>query len=125
MADMSKRAVYRVLLLLAAGCQSSWSGRPPFTAAETERALAPIKALQQRCYDDSQSRLTGRRVSLEFLLFVDERGAVRSDPVQGDPHDPALIECLRAGLDSLQFPGKGEREQLRVNFDLPPDQPQK
>jgi hypothetical protein len=124
MGDMRKRAL-RVLLLLAAGCQSSWSGRPPFTAAETERALAPVKALQRRCYDDSQSRLTGRHVGLEFLLFVDEHGAVRSDPVQGDPHDPALIECLRAGLDSLHFPAKGEREQLRVSFDLPPGEPQK
>lgn len=120
MADMSKLRV-SVLLLLAAGCQSSWSGRPPFTAAETERALAPVKALQQRCYDDSQSRLTGRHVQLEFLLFVDEQGAVRSDPVRGDPHDPPLIECLRAGLDGLHFPGKGEREQLRLSFDLPPD----
>ena len=35
-------------------------------------------------------------------------------------HDPALIECLRAGLDGLQFPAKNVRDQVHVSFDLTP-----
>ena len=111
-----------VVLLMAAGCVSGWSqsGPPPFSPAETEHALAPVKGLEQRCYADSQSQRDRRHVQLEFLLFVDEHGSVRSDPVQGDPHDPALIECLRAGLNGLQFPAENVRDQVHVSFDLTP-----
>ena len=57
-------------------------------------------------------------VRLEFIVYVDEQGEVRSDPVEGDLHDPGLSECLRTGLDTLQFPAKGEADQLHLTFEL-------
>lgn len=115
-----QRAWFGLCAIVAlAGCTSGWNGgTPPYTAAETDRALRPLKELEPRCYSQSQSKLEKRAVRLEFVLYVDERGAVRSDPVLVDPHDAALTECLRAGLNALQFPAKGERDQIRVSFDL-------
>jgi hypothetical protein len=109
-----------LLLLLLAGCASSWANpeRIVYSADETNRALAPLRPLQQRCYAGSASRREQRPVKLEFVLFVDEQGAVRSDPVDGYPSDPALLECLRAGLNELQFPAKGETDQIRVGVEL-------
>lgn len=106
-------------IVALAGCTSGRSGGPPpYTAAETERALRPLKELEPRCYAQSESKQQNRAVRLEFVLYVDARGAVRSDPVLVDPRDAALTECLRAGLDSLHFPAKGEPDQIRVSFDL-------
>lgn len=109
-----------LLLLSAAGCASSWAApeRVVFSADETQRALTPLRTLQQRCYAGSASRSERRPVRLEFLLFVDEQGAVRSDPLTGYASDPALLECLRTGLDQLRFPAKGETDQIRVGLEL-------
>lgn len=109
-----------LLLLSAAGCTSSWNDpeRVVFSAAETQRALAPLRSLQQRCYGASASRRDLRPVRLEFLLFVDEQGAVRSDPLTGHPSDPGLLDCLRTGLNALRFPAKGETDQIRVGLEL-------
>jgi len=108
------------LLLLAAGCASSWANpeRIVYSAEETNRALAPLRPLQQRCYAGSASQRAKRNVQLEFLLFVDEEGRVRSDPEAGYANDPALLECLRAGLNELRFPAKGETDQVRVGLEL-------
>jgi hypothetical protein len=86
-------------------------------SAETNRALAPVKELESRCYEGSASQREKRSVRLQFVLYVDEHGAVRSVPVGGDL-EPRVIECLRAGLDSLEFPAKGERDQLRLDVQL-------
>jgi hypothetical protein len=114
------RSMWFGLCVIAAlgACTSGRGSPPPFSAAETDRALRPLKELEPRCYAKSQSKLEKRAVRLEFVLYVDERGAVRSDPVVVDPRDAALTECLRAGLDALQFPAKGESDQIRVSFDL-------
>jgi hypothetical protein len=119
---VTTRGVWFGLFASAAlmACTSGRGGPPPFTAAETERALRPIKQLEPRCYADSQSKHEKRGVRLEFVLYVDERGSVRSDPVLVDPRDAALTECLRAGLDALHFPAKGESDQIRISFDLNP-----
>lgn len=109
-----------VLLLWAAGCASSWADpeRVVYSADETQRALAALRPLQQRCYAGSASQRDQRTVQLEFLLFIDEQGKVRSDPEGGYPRDPALLECLRAGLNELRFPAKGETDQIRVGLEL-------
>jgi hypothetical protein len=105
--------------LAGAACTSAWneSGPPPFTAAETNRALAPVKEFESRCYEGSDSQRAKRVVRLEYVLYVDEHGAVRSDPIAGDL-EPRVIECMRAGLDSLKFPAKRERDQLRLDVQL-------
>lgn len=109
-----------VLLLFAAGCASAWANpeRIVYSADETQRALAPLRPLQQRCYAGSASQQDKRHVQIEFLLFVDEKGGVRSNPEAGYPSDPALLECLRAGLNDLRFPAKGETDQIRVGVEL-------
>jgi len=107
------------LCLAGAACTSAWGETAgPFTAAETERALAPVKQLQARCYTGSASQAARRMVRLEFSVYVDERGTLRSDPIAGDLRDPGLTECMRTGLDTLRFPAKGEADQLRLSFEL-------
>jgi hypothetical protein len=118
--EMCARAL--PLLLAAAGCTSAWKDgeRLTYTADETNRALAPVRPLQQRCYAGSASEREKRAVALQFILYIDAHGAVRSDPQAGYPSDPALLECLRTGLNELQFPAKGEADQFRVNIELKP-----
>lgn len=111
-----------VLAALAGGgsaCTSAWneSGPPPFTAAETNNALRPLKALEQRCYEGSESQHNKQKVLVEFILYIGEKGEVRSEPVGGDLVPP-IIECLRTGLDTLKFPAKGVSDQLRVTVQL-------
>lgn len=117
---MSRARWSLALLLTAAGCASAWADpeRIVYSAEETRRALAPLPALQRRCYAGSLSEQAQRAVQLEFLLFVDKDGAVRSDPQAAYPSDPALLECLRTGLNQLRFPSKGETEQIRVGLEL-------
>jgi hypothetical protein len=76
-----------------------------------------VKALEQRCYEGSESQRNKQKVLLEYVLYIDERGAVNSDPVGGD-FVPPLIECMRLGLDTLQFPAKGVTDQLRLTVQL-------
>ncbi len=104
-----------LVCMMSGACTSAWSqsARPPFTAAEIERALAPSRALEARCYRGSASERAERAAQLELLLYVDRQGSVRSDPIAGDLRDPALIECVRTGLDALRFPAGREPDQLR------------
>jgi hypothetical protein len=103
----------------AAACTSAWnqSGPPPFTAAETNDALEPVKALERRCYDGSESQRNKQKVHLEYVLYIDAQGGVNSDPVAGD-FVPPLIDCMRTGLDSLKFPAKGVADQLHLSVQL-------
>jgi hypothetical protein len=98
-----------------------FQGEPPHTAAEVDRALAPVHALEARCYAGSQTEAAGRAVRLEYILYIDERGSVRSDPVVIDARDPALTDCMRKGLDELRFEPKNEADQLHLDFELGPD----
>jgi hypothetical protein len=119
---MSHKLAWIGCHVLLVACTSAWndSGPPPYTAAETDRALAPIKPMQVDCYAASQSARDKRSVKLEFMLYVDEQGAVHSEPQLAEPHDPGLIECMRRGLDGLQFPKRGEHDELRLQFQLGP-----
>jgi hypothetical protein len=109
------------LLAALPGCTSAWNqGEGPYTAAEVDRALAPVRALETRCYAGSQTAAAKRAVRLEFILYIDERGRVRSDPVLVDARDPALTQCMRKGLDELRFEPKNEADQLHLNFELGP-----
>jgi hypothetical protein len=115
------RASCGLLLLLAAGCTSAWNDEQlVYSAEETDKALAPLRPLQQRCYAGSLSQQAKQLVKLEFILDVDKRGTVQSDPRGGYSADPALLECLRTGIDTLRFPAKGERDQVRVGLELKP-----
>jgi hypothetical protein len=76
--------------------------------------------MQRRCYEGSASQREKRPAKLEFRLFIDAQGGVRSDTFTGYPRDPQLLECLRQGLDTLRFPAKGETDQLRIGIDLKP-----
>jgi hypothetical protein len=78
-----------------------------------------VSSLESRCYAGSDAQRAKRTVQIQYVLYVDERGAVRSEPVGGDL-DPKLIECMRHGLDALKFPAKGERDQLRLVAQLGP-----
>ena len=107
-------------LVFAASCTSAWNDpeRLTYSAAETNRALAPLRQLERRCYADSLSQRAQRAVKLEFVLYIDAQGDVRSDPRQALPADPELLECVRTGLNELHFPAKGEADQLRVGLEL-------
>jgi hypothetical protein len=114
------KACGALLLSLAAACTSAWNDpdRLTYTAAETVHALAPLRQLERRCYDDSSSKLAQRPVKLEFVLYIDAQGLVHSAPREGYPADPALLECLRTGLNELRFPAKGEADQVRIGLEL-------
>jgi hypothetical protein len=99
-------------------CTSAWNeGPPPYTPAETNNALRPVKEIERRCYEGSESQKQKLVVQLDFTLYVNERGEVRSEPVGGDLA-PDLIECVRTGLDTLKFPGKGEADQIHLDVQL-------
>lgn len=97
-------------------CTSSRSPSP-FSAAEIERALAPSKHLEARCYQPSESARQSRPVRLEFRLEVLATGAVQAIPTLAEPREPALVECFRHGLDELRFPARG-RDHLELTFEL-------
>jgi hypothetical protein len=108
--------------LLSSACTSAMFGerKPVFSQAEVNRALAPLSQIEQRCYADSPSRRERRPVELELIAYVNEHGGVHADPQGGLPHDPALLECLRNGVQGLEFPAKGEADQIHLHVDLKP-----
>jgi hypothetical protein len=89
----------------------------PFSSAEIDRALLPVKLLRKRCYDVSRSARAATFVSLDFSLDIRDTGEVRSSPKQASVEDPELIECVRHALDEIRFPARG-REWLRVHLEL-------
>jgi hypothetical protein len=112
-------AAFLALACTSSACTSAWNetGPPPFTAAETNDALKPVKQLESQCYAGSESQQKQLVVHLEFVLYVDAQGNVSSDPVGGDLAPP-LIECMRKGLDTLKFPAKGATDQLHLSVQL-------
>ena len=110
------------LVSLSVGCTSAWNdtGPPPFTAAETHKALAPIAHLKERCYERSQTKQQGKFARLTYLLYVEKDGRVHTEPIEAQPWDPELIDCLRRGLDEVRFPSKGKADQVVLNFELGP-----
>lgn len=91
----------------------------PYTDAEIDRALTPVRGLRARCYAPSRSAAQRARVVVDFTLAVEDDGAVRSRPKYASADDAELLECLRHGLDALRFPARG-REWLRVHLELGP-----
>jgi hypothetical protein len=114
------RRAWAAALVLAIGCTSAWNdtGPPPFTAAETNKALAPVPHLKARCYDGSQAKRQGKLARLTYVLYVQEDGRVHTEPIAAEPWDPELIDCMRRGLDEIKFPSKGETDQVRLEFEL-------
>ena len=93
----------------------------PFTAAETDQALAPVHKIEARCYSASQSARDAQRVLLGFRLEIDASGRVQAIPTQAEPREPALIECVRLALNELRFPAKGhDRVELDLQLGPPP-----
>ena len=90
----------------------------PFSQAEVDRALAPIPQLEQRCYRGSESERRKVTAHYDFIAYVDTHGKVHADPRGSDVHDPALLECLRTGIEQLSFPDKGAADQFRLRFEL-------
>jgi hypothetical protein len=92
----------------------------PYSQTEINRSLAPVAQIERGCYGASLSRQQQRKVRLEMIAYVNERGQVHIDPVLVDPADPALTECVRTRLSQLQFAAKGRGDQFRLRFNLAP-----
>jgi hypothetical protein len=105
-----------LLAALALACQSS-PPPSPFSPAEVERALAPVKQVEARCYGASQSGRDAQKVELGFRLEIEPSGRVQAIPTRAKPHEPALVECVRHGLNELSFPARG-RDHLELNLEL-------
>jgi hypothetical protein len=124
---VAERRVHALALLplLAATCTSAvWDPEgSPYSQAEIQRSLAPLSQIERGCYRDSASQRAQRKVQLEMIAYVNERGQVHIDPVLVDPHDPGLTECVRARLSQLQFAAKGRPDQFHLRFELAPSRP--
>jgi hypothetical protein len=117
-----RAGILAALPLLAAACTSAvWEPEgSPYSQAEVKKSLAPVSQIERGCYRDSVSQRAGRKVQLEMIAYVNERGHVHVDPVLIDPHDPGLTECVRARLSQLQFAAKGRPDQFHLRFELQP-----
>jgi hypothetical protein len=107
-------------LLLVAGLASACASRAPaspFSSAEIDHALAPLKSLEARCYAGSESGRSARLAVLDFSLEVAASGSVKAVPTFAEPEEPALLECLRQALDRLVFPARG-RDRLQLHLEL-------
>lgn len=91
----------------------------PFTAAETDAALAPARDLWSLCYAGTKLERAKVVASLDYSLNVAADGSVRSVPRRVDPDRPELVECVRARLNQLRFPARG-KDHLDVHFELGP-----
>jgi len=89
----------------------------PFSAAETNQALAPAKQLRPRCYDSSALARANKRIVLDFQLEVAPSGSVRATPTFAAPEDPEIIECVRHELNTIVFPARG-RDRLDLHFEM-------
>src|ERR1700761_1538981 len=106
------------LLLASVHCSlgcSHGSHESPFTAAETNAALAPARELRPRCYAPSALARAGEKIVLDFKLDVEPTGAVHAIPTFAEPDDPEVIECVRHQLNAIQFPARG-RDRLPLHF---------
>jgi hypothetical protein len=99
------------------GCSSRQPAASPFSAAETNQALAPVQQLRSRCYDSSALARARKKIVLDFKLEVEPSGAVSAIPTFADPDDPEVIECVRRELNAIQFPARG-RDRLDLHFEM-------
>jgi hypothetical protein len=99
------------------GCSSRQPAASPFSAAETNQALAPARQLRPRCYDSSALARANKKIVLDFQLEVEPSGAVRAIPTFAEPDDPEVIECVRHQLNEIRFPARG-RDRLDLHFEM-------
>jgi hypothetical protein len=105
-------------LLTSSACTSPPS-KSPFSAAETNHALAPARQLRPRCYASSALARAKQKITLDFQLEVASSGAVRATPTFAEPDDPEIIECVRHELNNIVFPARG-RDRLNLHFEMGP-----
>lgn len=120
MTDSRLRSCSKVIGALLALVACGPPRAAPFTAQETEAALAPAHDLRARCYAGTALERAGTKVVLGYDLNVAPDGSVRSVPRYVEPENPALVECVRHRLDELRFPARG-KDQINVNFELGPN----
>ena len=104
-------------LVLISACSSRQPAASPYTAAETNEALAPAKQLRARCYDSSALGKAKKKIVLDFKLEVEPAGTVRAIPVFVEPDEPEIIECVRHVLNEIKFPARG-RDRLDLHFEM-------
>jgi len=112
-------SVWPLAALAVVACASPPS-KSPFTADETNQALAPARQLRRRCYDDSRLGRAKQKITLGFQLEVAASGAVRATPTFAEPDDPEIIECVRHELNAIVIPARG-RDRLNLHFEMGPE----
>jgi len=112
-----KSASMAVLLACLADCSSRPPAASPFSTAETDHALAPVRQLRARCYDSSALAHAGKKIVLDFKLEIDTSGSVRAIPTFVEPDDAEIIECVRNELNQVRFPARG-RDRLDLHFEM-------
>ena len=115
-----KSAQHVAVAALLAGlgaCSSQQPAASPFSTAETEQALAPVRRLRAHCYDSSALAHAGKKIVLDFKLEVEPSGSVRAIPIFVEPDDPEVIECVRNELNQVRFPARG-RDRLDLHFEM-------
>jgi len=112
------RPLAAAALMSSLACESRRT-ESPFSAAETNQALAPAKQLRPRCYDSSSLARAKKKLTLAFDLEVAPSGGVRATPTFADPEDPEVIECVRHELNKIVFPARG-RDRLNLHFEMGP-----
>ena len=105
-----------ITLLASFACESRRT-ESPFSAAETNQALAPARQLRPRCYDSSALARAKKKITLAFQLEIAPSGEVRATPTFADPEDPEIIECVRHELNTIVFPPRG-RDRLDLRFEM-------
>jgi hypothetical protein len=95
---------------------------PPFTAAETDVALAPARDLWSRCYVGTELERRKETATLDYSLNVGADGSVKSIPQRVDPDRPEHVECVRVRLNQLRFPARA-KDRIYVHFELGPRGP--
>jgi hypothetical protein len=98
-------------------CCSRPPAASPFSVAETNQALAPVKQLRKRCYESSALARAGQRIALDFRLEIAPSGSVHAIPTFAKPDDPETIECVRRELNALRFPARGH-DRLLLHFEM-------
>lgn len=108
-------------IAIATAMLACGNARPPspFTSAEVDQALAPVREIEARCYDASESKRQGRKVDMQVSLEIDRSGRVDAIPGAVSPREAALVECVRHGLNGLRFPAKGH-DRLELDLQLGP-----
>ncbi len=110
------RPVAAVALMASFACESR-RAESPFSAAETNQALAPARQLRPRCYDSSALARAKKRIVLDFQLEIAPSGSVRATPTFVAPEDPEIVECVRHELNTIVFPARG-RDRLDLHFEM-------